>query len=118
MKTRTVVERIGEMLGPVDWSFNFESHCWGPNKGGTNPKVVESSKQVLRRICDEPDAEWEVLISHSDGWHKLLSVGMYDGWPYWTPTPSIYTATWLGGEWHDWTWLRDARKLNSVEASS
>jgi hypothetical protein len=26
MKTRMVEERIGEMLGPIDWSYDFRPH--------------------------------------------------------------------------------------------
>lgn len=110
MRYQQVTERIGELLGPVDWSYDFESHCWGPDKGGTNPAIVESSKRVLRQICDEPDAKWMVGISHSDGLHELLAVGMYDGWPHWKPTPCICVSTWLGAEWHTWTWLKVAFK--------
>ena len=117
MKYRQVTERVGELLGPVDWSYDFEAHCWGPDKGGTNPSVVESRKQILRRICDEPDAEWEVGLCHSDCMYKLLAVGMYDGWPYWKPTPSVCTANWLGVEWHCWTFLRAARKVASATPS-
>jgi hypothetical protein len=25
---------------------------------------------------------------------------MYDGWPYWKPTPAILTSGPLGSEWH------------------
>ena len=110
MKTRMVEVREGELLGPVDWSYDFEQHCWGPDKGGTNPLVVARSKEILRRICDAPDAKWEVGLAYSDGLYPLLAVGMYDGWPWWRPVPSVCVSTWLGAEWHAFTSLRAALK--------
>lgn len=105
MKTRMVQERIGELLGPVDWSFNFDKHCEAYNE-----ELKAQAIACLRKICDEPDAQWEVRSPYTGNWSDLLAVGMYDGWPYWRPVPSVNVATWMGGEWQDFTWLRAVRK--------
>ncbi len=105
MKIRMVEERIGELLGPVDWTFDFEKHA-----GAYHREYFERSMKCLKEICAEPDAKWEVMDPYTQNWKELLAVGMYDGWPYWRPVPSVCSSTWLGGEWHDFTFLRQVRK--------
>jgi hypothetical protein len=39
--------------------------------------------------------------------HRLLEVGMYDGWPYWKPTPAFCYYGTLGPEWRFFTDLLD-----------
>lgn len=34
------------------------------------------------------------------GWGRVLRVIMYDGWPYWRPTPTVVCASWHGVEYH------------------
>ena len=93
MKTRMVEERIGEYLGPIDWSFDFESHDW--NHGGcTNPECVKSGVEFLKQMGDGKGLE----ILYHGNWHEVLWVGMYDGWPYWKPYPTVCYRTWLGAE--------------------
>lgn len=96
MKTRMVEERIGEYLGPVDWSYDFTQHDWGGGHGGVNPDCSVRGVDFLRQL--EQPARWRVMIHQS--WHDVLQVGMYDGWPFWKPTPSVQVHTWLGPEWH------------------
>lgn len=104
MKTRTVTERIGEYLGPVDWSYDFSQHAWSENHGGINPKVIEQTRGMLRILEECPD-EYEATIDGGwpkMGWKQVLQVGMYDGWPFWKPTPSVQLLGPLGSEWHPW----------------
>lgn len=87
MRTRWVEERIGEWLGPVDWSYDFDQHSWVGKSGGTNPQCIVEGIAQLRRMESEP-GEWMYCPS---GWSSfsVVHVGMYDGWPFWAPTPAI-----------------------------
>lgn len=104
MRTRTVIERVGEYLGPVDWSFDFWSFDWH-HGGGANPSSVAEGIQSLIRLTREPDAAWLYMV---DPWYAqpIGAVGMYDGWPYWRPVPSIVAYSPCGAEWHSFCGLR------------
>lgn len=100
MITRMVGERIGEYLGPVDWSFDFSQGV--RSMGG-------SEAYRASRVAKWVELLWEVERKHLrseplkvivNGYYKdLLTVGMYDGWPYWTPTPAVCVMGTLGPEW-------------------
>ena len=100
MKTRTVTQRVGEWLGPVDWDYDFAKHNWSENRGGHNPTLTPRNAEALR--------EAETLLAEGktveawcyDMWCTVLKIGMYDGWPYWEPTPTYLLASWLGAETH------------------
>jgi len=98
MKIIQVTKRIGEWLGPIDWSYNFESHDWD-HGGSINPVCVQESINFLWKL-DSTIAP--MLASNYSGWpkiwHKVMKVGMYDGWPYWRPVPSISVIGTLGIE--------------------
>ena len=99
MKYRKVVEREGELLGPVDWTYDFRQHF---NSMGSPDAVKDEycarRVELLRRIS-EP-GEWRVILAHSSVWKDVYAVGMYDGWPFWKPTPAMLTSGTLGAEWH------------------
>lgn len=96
MKTRMVEERIGEYLGPVDWSYDFTQHDWGGGNGGMNPEWTAEAVEMLRQL--EQPGRWRVVLYGN--YHDVLRVGMYDGWPHWRPVPSILASGTLGPEWH------------------
>lgn len=108
MKTRMVEEREGEDMGPIDWSYDFEQHA----RGGMRPDSLREAVARLRKL----DASPESFLVTTDGgwprigWHDVLRVRMYDGWPYWKPTPSVLTAGVLGAEWHPFTSITDIRE--------
>jgi hypothetical protein len=105
MITRMVEEHIGEYLGPVDWSYDFTQY-------GISERCVESGKAMLRDL--ESGGEWEATTDGGwprVGWHRVIRVGMYDGWPYWKPVPSVQVIGTLGSEWHSWSCLSEIRKL-------
>src|SRR5689334_16365310 len=95
MKTRMVEERIGEWLGPVDWSYEFDQHSWVGRSGGVNPKCIAEGIAQLRRMEAEP-GEWMYCPSGFTSF-RVVEVGMYDGWPFWKPTPAIGYVGPLGG---------------------
>lgn len=100
MRTRTVIEREGEHLGPVDWSFDF-------SQGVSN--TCCSDERKAERLSRYVELLWEVERRHLRGeplrvctngyWHPLILVGMYDGWPFWKPTPALCVRGPLGPAW-------------------
>jgi len=101
MKTRTVIERIGENMGPIDWSYDFRSHfnnhCLSDEgRDEECRKHVERLREIVAGI-----ERGEYWVAECYGvQNPIIDVGMYDGWPYWKPTPSIALRSWLGVEWH------------------
>lgn len=96
MKSRTVTVCEGEYLGPVDWDYDFSQHAWGPNKSGVNPACIEQGKKLLRELT--APGSW--LAMTYSVYNEVLRVGMYDGWPFWKPTPYVCVMNTLGPEWH------------------
>lgn len=107
MKTRLVEERIGEYLGPIDWSYNFTQHNWGSGHGGINPDIVTPAMAMLKQL--EQPGRWQVMMYQN--YDEVLCVGMYDGWPFWRPVPSVQTRTWLGPEWHPFYSIQAVERL-------
>jgi len=99
VKFRTVIEREGELLGPVDWAYNFRQHfdgyCCSDEK---RDEFCNRAMELLRKVEASPDA-YCVQISHSDNFREVYAVGMYDGWPYWRPVPALLCRSVLGSEW-------------------
>jgi hypothetical protein len=99
MQYRTVTERVGELLGPIDWSYDFHQHDCG------NPVRVDECVEKLRTL-EAGIANGEQWQATTDGgwprvgWGRVRAVGMYDGWPFWRPTPSVDIDGVFGGEWH------------------
>ncbi len=93
MRTETRTVSVGEYLGPVDWD-NLDK-C-------RMPALTEEQRGWLRDL----EANTDAYQATTDGgwprfcWHPVLNVGMYDGWPYWSPGPAVQTLGPLGPEWH------------------
>lgn len=110
MKTRMVEERIGEHLGDIDWSYDFLGHA------SLNPDYAIRAKEMLKAIESglKVGESWQATTDGGwpkFGWHPVVLVGMYDGWPYWKPTPSVLMVGPLGVEWHSWCSLSGAEKV-------
>jgi hypothetical protein len=111
MKTRTVTERIGELLGPVDWSYDFRQHFGGTSDARIDELCAEAVA-TLRLLADHPD-DYEVTTDGgwpSCGWGRIVAVGMYDGWPYWRPVPSVCISGTFGGEWSAFSNITSIKK--------
>lgn len=112
MRTETRIVRIGEHLGPVDRSYDFDQHKSGDEKWW--PKRVETFISMLEAF----EAGTPILATTDGGvprfgWGDLLEVGMYDGWPFWKPVPSFLISSSLGGaEWH---WFGSLSEWRIVE---
>lgn len=110
MITRMVEQREGEWLGPIDWSYDFTQHDWG-HGGGTNPECVQRGKDTLKKLEDGMKQGKKYKVRCYGDYQEVLQVGMYDGWPYWKPVPSVLLKSWMGGEKHDFMIISDAIEI-------
>lgn len=111
MRFRTEVVREGENMGPIDWTYGFIGHfstyCSTPEY---KQERCDHAVAVLRRVVEHGDPR-ALQIRCGDYWYDVLDVGMYDGWPYWRPTPAVMVRDRvLGGAiWKFFYDLDDAR---------
>lgn len=83
MKTRMVEERVGEDMGPIDWD-----HPW-----------AKEMPAIWREAEKNPES-FSYCENGGFTTKTLLKVCMYDGWPYWKPSPAICYIGPLGtAEW-------------------
>jgi hypothetical protein len=106
MRTETRTVTVGENMGPVDWSYDFRKHF---DSMGASDEVKDERcrervawlKYVERAVRDgTPVRVTSDGGSPRCGIHPVIDVGMYDGWPFWKPTPSVCVATRFGVEWY------------------
>lgn len=79
MRYETVTVRHGENMGPIDWD---------------HPKARDMPS-IWREAERNPDG----FLFSAYG-REIIAIAMYDGWPYWTPTPAIHFWGPLGPEWN------------------
>jgi hypothetical protein len=115
MKYKTVTVREGEYLGSVDWNYDFMSHF----KDYCCDKELHCEEAVakLKILAENPD-KYQATVDGGIprvGWGDVVQVGMYDGWPYWRPVPSVCIKTWTGGhEWHSFDSITDIREKSQA----
>ena len=90
MKTRMVEERIGENMGPVDWTH----------------ETAKDKPPIWREAEKDPDSFMVHFADTLTSW-RIVAICMYDGWPYWTPRPAIQYIGPLGRS--EWTFF-DSRR--------
>ena len=113
MRTETRTVRIGEKVGPVHWSYNFRSHF--DSMGCSEERKDERCERVtgwLRTIVEHLEAGKPIKAttyggSPRCGIYPVVDVGMYDGWPYWRPTPSVLLQGPFGAEWATFSTITD-----------
>jgi len=116
VRTETHTVRIGEKVGPIDWAYDFRPHF--ATYGGPPERRDEACAErvaKLRLIDEAMKAGRTAYASTYSGypriWARVLDVGMYDGWPYWRPVPSVMLASPLGGgEWSCFAMLTEAEE--------
>ena len=77
--------RCGEMMPGIDWSFDF-------SEGFKSMGTTEERKAEYRDKCVaflRTIKPGDKVTSSGQFERVVLQVGMYDGWPYWKPTPAI-----------------------------
>ena len=113
MRTYTTTVREGERTGDVDWGYDFRQHFnnYCTNDAGRD-EICAKSVQRFRAIAELHAAGTRVRATTYGGWPRcgfgdVLDVGMYDGWPYWRPVPSVLTSSVLGAARHSFCSLTD-----------
>lgn len=120
MRTYTETVREGTKVAEVDWSYDFRQHFnnYCTSDDGRD-EICAKSVQRFREIAEAFAAGKTVRATTYGGWPRcgygeVLDVGMYDGWPYWKPVPSVFTRSALGGgEWHCFAMLTDYEPANA-----
>jgi hypothetical protein len=112
MKIYTKTVREGELLGPVDWEYDFRQHfdCMGTT-AERKDEACRRAIQLLREVEEANNTGVQVFLCHGFLWRDVISVGMYDGWPFWKPTPAMLCSGTLGAEWHFFYDLQQVRKV-------
>jgi hypothetical protein len=104
-----VEERIGENMGPIDWDFDFSqgfANMCTSNETYRRERI-ERAKADMRTMEEAFRAGKRVRVTRSSNYtYDVLDVGMYDGWPYWRPTPAFLCSSPLGGA-GDWSFYYD-----------
>lgn len=81
MKTHTVTVHEGENVGPVDWEHPHAKDM---------PPIWREAEQNPKGF----------VFDYGHGGREILSICMYDGWPYWKPMPAVCYVGPLGrAEW-------------------
>ena len=110
----------GKYLGPVDWTFDFETFYKPPTPTEGNDKEHHEKSfwkamNMFHRLSKHPE-QYEAT---SDGrhprccwrWNKVLRIGMYKGWPYQKSVPSVCLSSQFGDIWYSFADITDIRKV-------
>lgn len=81
MKTMNITVREGEWVGPIDWNYDFYQHR-------VNKHFIDQGIDALKRFELDAATTWYFRPSRMTS-YEVVEVGMYDGWPFWRPTPAI-----------------------------
>ena len=106
MKTwnQTVIKREGEFLGVLDDDYDYLQHRVYPNNPEIVVEKIRSMKELEKLFLNGKN----MSVSYGDCLSgELVNIGMYDGWPFWKPTPAFMVKTWHGGDIHFWYDIRD-----------
>jgi len=108
--TETITKREGEWLGPVDYAYDWNQYDIYPNDPEYRMKKVELIKEIEKLFLEGKTIYvfYDPIISG-----KLLNIGMYDGWPYWKPTPAVLLQHWSGCETHFWSDIQSYRIIET-----
>jgi len=79
MRYETQTIRIGENVGPVDWDH----------------PIAKDMPAIWREAEQNPGG-----FTFTGYRRSIISICMYDGWPYWKPTPAVRFYGPIGPEWN------------------
>lgn len=113
MKSYTQTVNEGEDMGPIDWARPMIAQMEGDKWRAEVVARLREAESAPERFEATTDGGWPRV-----GWRQVLAVRMYDGWPYWRPTPSVYSCGPLGGEWHSFNSLSEIRPLPPAPSST
>lgn len=84
MKTHTLTVSEGEWFTdgtPDEWFAAHTAAC----RDGSPRDLTDEQKAMVRILASEPPSGMMWLVCTYEVWHRLLAVGLYDGWVYWRP---------------------------------
>jgi hypothetical protein len=110
--TKTVYE--GERVGDIDYSFPFAaSNCYNCERTEeSRAELIQRHVDLLLEIERRLAAGESLQVQTGGGyWHDVLSIGMYDGWPFWKPTPAVQRRDHVlgGAVWDFWYEIHGVR---------
>jgi hypothetical protein len=85
--TETVTHREGENMGPIDWEH-----------------PLAKDKPALWREAEKRPTDFRLDTTGFSAF-PVFEIAMYDGWPYWKPTPAILIKGPLGKP--EWRFFND-----------
>ena len=83
MRTRTETVTEGEWFTdgtPDEW---FVAHAAAMAQYDGRCLMSDEQRAMVRRLATEPPEGKFWLVRTSGYWHKLWTVGLYDGWAFW-----------------------------------
>jgi hypothetical protein len=97
--TRTVIQHEGEWFTdgtPDEW---FAAHTLSANAGpGRDHRDLTDEQRAMVRLLTTKPPEGKFWLVQTNGyWHKLWTVGLYDGWVFWRPRVCVGTDGPIGG---------------------
>jgi hypothetical protein len=95
MRTYTEVRHEGEWFTDGAVSEWLQEHA----QSGVRTLTDEQEAAVRKLATPLPDGRFYAVTSASGYvFQRVLSVGLYDGWPYWRKRLAVYVKGPLGGE--------------------
>jgi hypothetical protein len=113
MRFENQTVRIGENVGPIDWTYDFRSHFNSyATSDAERDRFCAESVGWLRRIEHDFLAGIPIRVTNYGGsprcgLYRVIAVGMYDGWPWWRPVPSVQVQTHMGSDWYGFYSITD-----------
>ena len=112
MKTyqKTITVREGEWF-VFDPDYDWYQYNIYPN----NPETVERKIKMFTEIEKLFREGKRIRISYDSMMGgNLLNIGMWDGWPFWKPTPYVLLKHWSGSEKHTWYDIQSYKVLEDT----
>ena len=90
MIARQVTEYEGEWFADGDVDGWLREHAASIRDG--SPRALSPGQvEMVRRLATTPDVGSFWLVRTDGYWHRLMVVGLYDGWPYWRKRIAVGT---------------------------
>lgn len=113
-----IQERYGENMGRIDPQYPFiklyRNHCCSDD---TKKELAEKSRKLMVEIDEKFNSGEKLMVYVRGYWKELFDIGMYDGWPFWEPTPAVFVKSSIGGgEWQFYYDVDSYEKLKDTKS--
>ena len=107
-------ENMGRIVKKYPWVEHYGNNCCSNKEKRRMANEARDRMFKIEKLFLQ-GKKMEILYD-GEYWRKLLDIGMYDGWPFWKPTPAVYLKHSLGGgEWRFYYEVNDYCLLPSKE---